>query len=310
MNMDKLSPDLKKAYAAWLEHLRSERRLAKLTLKAYERDLRQFFQFLIEDQGRLTLKTFSGLEARDVREFLSARKNNNIEARSLARFIASLKSFSRFLTKRRLADLSALSNLRAPKLSKTLPRPLSIENAKRLTETNLEEGQEPWIVARDCAALSLLYGAGLRISEALGLQAKDIAPKTDRLIITGKGAKTRIVPLLPAVRVAVQTYIKLCPFELNDCLFVGSRGKALSPRILQRAMAKMRGSLGLPASATPHALRHSFATHLLARGGDLRSIQELLGHASLSSTQIYTGVDMGKIMESYTAAHPRAKMKT
>jgi integrase/recombinase XerC len=307
--MDKLAPDLKKAYAAWLEHLSAERRLARLTLKAYERDMRQFFQFLLQEQGRLTLKTFSGLDARDVREFLSARKNNNIEARSLARFIASLKSFARFLTKRRLADMSALSNLRAPKLAKTLPRPLSIESARRLTEATLEEGQEPWIVARDCAALSLLYGAGLRISEALSLRRADLTPKTDRLTITGKGAKMRVVPLLPAVRVAVQTYIKLCPFELNEHLFVGARGAALSPRILQRAMAKMRGSLGLPESATPHALRHSFATHLLARGGDLRAIQELLGHASLSSTQIYTGVDMTKIMESYTAAHPRARMK-
>jgi integrase/recombinase XerC len=308
--MDELSPDLKKAHKAWLDYLSNERRLARLTLKAYERDMRQFFQFLIEDQGRLTLKTFSGLDARDVREFLSVRKNDNIEARSLARFIASLKSFARFLTKRRLADLSALSNLRAPKLGKTLPRPLNIENAKRLTEATLEEGQEPWIVARDCAALSLLYGAGLRISEALGLKAKDIAPKTDRLNITGKGGKMRTVPLLPAVRVAVQTYVKLCPHQLNNHLFVGARGAALSPRILQRAMAKMRGSLGLTATATPHALRHSFATHLLARGGDLRAIQELLGHASLSSTQIYTGVDMTKIMENYASAHPRARMKS
>jgi integrase/recombinase XerC len=307
--MDKIEPDLKKAFAAWLTYLRDERRLSALTLKAYERDIRQLLEFLLKEQGKLTLKTFSALDTRDMREYFSSRKSEGIEARSLARAIASLKSFARFLTKDELADMSALSSLRAPKLAKTLPRPLAIENAKRVLETDLEEGQEPWIVARNCAVLSLLYGAGLRISEALSLKRSDITVKTDRLQLVGKGGKTRIVPLLPAVRVAIQTYLKLCPYQLNKQIFVGARGGNLSPRIVQGAMAVMRGKLGLPKSATPHALRHSFATHLLNRGGDLRAIQELLGHASLSSTQIYTGVDMTKIMEGYVAAHPRARLK-
>ncbi len=304
--MDRLSPDLKKAYGAWLMHLRDERRLAVLTLKAYERDLHLFFMHLAGEAGGVDLKNFARLEARDVRGFLSARKNEGIEARTLARNLAALKSFARFLTKQKLADMSALSSLRAPRLGKTLPRPLSVESAKRLLEKN--EEQWPWLAARDHALLSLLYGAGLRISEALALQCGDVAEKTDRLQIAGKGGKTRIVPLLPAVREAIMNYKNLCPHRLETYLFAGEKGAVLNPRMLQRSMAKQRGQLGLPKSATPHALRHSFATHLLMRGGDLRAIQELLGHASLSSTQIYADVDMTKLMETYTASHPRKTM--
>jgi integrase/recombinase XerC len=197
-------------------------------------------------------------------------------------------------------------------VAKTLPKPLAAAAAKRMTETDLRAGEErePWIFARDAAALALLYGSGLRISEALGLKPKDIpAPDTsDTIIVTGKGGKSRMVPVLPHVLRMIAEYLSLCPFDLppSGPLFVGARGGALSPRILQLTMARLRGGLGLPDTATPHALRHSFATHLLARGGDLRAIQELLGHASLSTTQIYTAVDSERLIEVYRNTHPRA----
>ncbi|MES2906541.1 MAG: tyrosine recombinase XerC [Pseudomonadota bacterium] len=311
--MTAISADLKKTFDAWLTSLRDERRLSKHTLAAYEGDMRQIFAHLAHAQGKLTLKTFSGLDARDVREFLSARKNDGIEARSLARAMASLKSFARYLTKQNIADMSALSTLRAPKLAKTLPRPLPIDAAKKVLNADWRAGDEcePWIAARDAAALSLLYGAGLRISEALSLKYYDVAADTDRLTLIGKGNKTRTVPLLPAVRQAIESYLALCPFkhEKDMSLFLGVRGDTLNARMLQRVMEKMRGILGLPESATPHALRHSFATHLLSRGGDLRAIQELLGHASLSSTQIYTSVDPAGLLETYAASHPRLNQR-
>lgn len=307
--MGVVTPDLQKALAAWLAHLRAERRLSRHTLDAYERDLKQIFGYLAQEQGKLTLKTFSALDARDMRGFFSARKSEGLEARSLARQLASLKSFARYLTQNRLADLSALASLRAPKLAKTLPRPLSIASAKRLMDS--QEGSAPWISARDAAVFALLYGAGLRISEALSLKRGDVGDTTDRLEIAGKGGKTRMAPLLPAVRDLILAYLRLCPYTLDKeaPLFVGAKGAALKARIVQRNMEKLRGALGLPDSATPHALRHSFATHLLGRGGDLRAIQELLGHASLSTTQIYTGVDMGQILNVYKDAHPRARLK-
>lgn len=310
MNM-KASKELEQTYHKWLASLSDERRLSPHTVEAYARDVKQVFEYFA-GTGVLSLGVFSKLHARDFRGFLSARKKMDIEARSLARSLAGLKSFARYLTKHKLADMSALSTLRAPKLAKTLPRPLSIEKARRVMDADWRagDGAEPWIIARDCAALSLLYGAGLRVSEALSLKRGNVSPTTDRLQLVGKGGKTRVVPLLPAAREAIQNYLALCPYEVkdNEPLFIGAKGGPLKARILQRVMEKMRGALGLPESVTPHALRHSFATHLLHRGGDLRSIQELLGHASLSSTQIYTGVDMARIIETYQQTHPRMHM--
>jgi integrase/recombinase XerC len=206
---------------------------------------------------------------------------------------------------------AALAAVRSPKLPKTLPKPLAVSAAKQITDIKLREGEacEPWIIARDTAVLALLYGAGLRVSEALGLKRKDCMGVRDAITVIGKGNKSRMVPLLPQIAKAIADYVALCPIELpsNGALFIGARGGPLSPRIVQLTMARLRGALGLPDSATPHALRHSFATHLLARGGDLRSIQELLGHASLSTTQIYTAVDTERLLEVYANTHPRAQ---
>jgi integrase/recombinase XerC len=201
--------------------------------------------------------------------------------------------------------------VRTPKIPKTLPKPLTISAALRITAADLREGEAraSWIIARDTAVLALLYGAGLRLSEALALKRGDVRPDADALVVTGKGNKTRMVPILPQVAEAIAEYTTICPFQLppDGPLFVGERGGPLSPRIVQLAMARLRGALGLPDSATPHALRHSFATHLLERGGDLRAIQELLGHASLSTTQIYTAVDTERLLKVYASAHPRAR---
>ncbi len=200
--------------------------------------------------------------------------------------------------------------MRAPKLARTLPKPLTIADAKRIADTDLRAGEErePWILARDAAVLALLYGSGLRISEALGLARRDVGPGVDVVTVIGKGNKARMVPVLPQVIALVAEYVALCPYHLpaEGPLFVGAKGGPLSPRIIQLAMARLRGALGLPDTATPHALRHSFATHLLVRGGDLRAIQELLGHASLSTTQVYTAVDTERLLEVYRSAHPRA----
>jgi integrase/recombinase XerC len=208
--------------------------------------------------------------------------------------------------------VSALSAVRAPKIAKSLPKPLAVSAATQLADADLRAGEErePWVLTRDAAVLALLYGSGLRISEALGLKRKDVpAPsKGDTVTVTGKGNKQRMVPVLAQVLALIADYVKLCPYDLppDGPLFVGARGGPLSPRIVQLAMERLRGALGLPETATPHALRHSFATHLLARGGDLRAIQELLGHASLSTTQIYTAIDIERLMDVYRSAHPRA----
>jgi integrase/recombinase XerC len=248
----------------------------------------------------------------DVRAFMAARRSLGAGNRSLMRGLAGARSFARFLERNGKGKVGALAAVRAPKLARTLPKPLSIATAKRIADTDLREGEarDPWIIARDAAVLGLLYGSGLRIAEALGLKRKD-APAVDTgdaLTVIGKGNKSRMVPVLPQVARLIADYLALCPLELppDGPLFVGARGGELSPRIVQLTMARLRGALGLPDSATPHALRHSFATHLLARGGDLRAIQELLGHASLSTTQIYTAVDSERLLEVYASAHPRA----
>ena len=297
----------------WLMHLGAERRLSPKTLEAYQRDIGQFLAFMAEHLGGApSLKDLAKLTPQDVRAFMAARRAAGISGRSLMRVLAGARSFARFLERNGKGKVAALAAVRAPKVSKTLPKPLAATAARRMTETDLRAGEEraPWIFARDAAALALLYGSGLRISEALSLKpaAIPVAEASGALVVTGKGNKTRMVPVLPQILRLIADYVALCPFELpqNGPLFVGARGGALSPRILQLTMARLRGALGLPDTATPHALRHSFATHLLARGGDLRAIQELLGHASLSTTQIYTAVDSERLLEVYRSAHPRA----
>ena len=280
------------------------------TLEAYARDVGQFLDFLGQHLGGApSLKQLAKLTPADVRAFMAARRSEGLSSRSLMRVLAGARSFARFLERNGKGKVGALSAVRAPKIGKTLPKPLAIAAAKRISDTELRAGEErePWIIARDAAVLALLYGSGLRISEALSLKRKD-AGAHDAITVTGKGNKTRMVPVLPQVTKSIADYVALCPLDLPDDgpLFVGSRGGPLSPRIVQLAMARLRGALGLPDTATPHALRHSFATHLLARGGDLRAIQELLGHASLSTTQIYTAVDSERLLEVYASAHPRA----
>jgi integrase/recombinase XerC len=297
----------------WLAHLRSERRLSAKTLDAYSRDLRQCLQFLCEHWGgRVTLSRFAALEASDIRAFMAMRRASDIGSRSLMRALAGLRSFGRFLEREGRGKVGALSAVRAPKVGKSLPKPVSIVAAKRLADADERAGEtrDPWIWARDAAVMALLYGSGLRISEALGLRRRDVpaAGVGDVLVVTGKGNKTRMVPVLQNVLGLIQHYVAMCPHPLpaEGPIFVGARGGPLSPRIIQLTMERLRGALGLPDSATPHALRHSFATHLLSRGGDLRAIQELLGHASLSTTQIYTGIDSERLLEVYRNAHPRA----
>ena len=286
-------PSIAREMARWLSHLGAERRLSPKTLEAYGRDLRQCLDFLSNHWGeRVTLKRFAALEATDVRAFMAMRRADDIAGRSLMRALAGLRSFGRFLEREGKGKVGALSAIRAPKVAKSLPKPLPMASAKRLADADERAGEdrETWILARDAAVMALLYGSGLRISEALGLKRREV-PKPgegDVLIVTGKGNKTRMVPVLQNVLALVQEYVAMCPYPLpaEGPIFVGARGGPLSPRIIQLAMAGLRGALGLPDSATPHALRHSFATHLLSRGGDLRAIQELLGHASLSTTQI------------------------
>jgi len=297
----------------WLTHLRSERRLSPKTLEAYARDLRQCLDFLCEYWGmRVTLAKFSQLEASDVRAFMAMRRTEAIASRSLMRSLAGLRSFGRFLEREGKGKVGALSAIHAPKVGKSLPKPLPMVAAKRLADADERAGEtrETWVLARDAAVMALLYGSGLRISEALGLKRRDVPQpgEGDVLVVTGKGNKTRMVPVLQKVLQLIADYTAICPYALppEGPMFVGARGGPLSPRIIQLAMERLRGALGLPDSATPHALRHSFATHLLSRGGDLRAIQELLGHASLSTTQIYTAVDTEQLLSVYRSAHPRA----
>jgi integrase/recombinase XerC len=296
----------------WLSHLRAERRLSPKTLEAYARDLRQCLGFLCAHWGeRVTLSRFASLEATDVRAFMAMRRADDISGRSLMRALAGLRSFGRFLEREGQGKVGALAAIRAPKIAKSLPKPIQMTAAKRLADADERAGEdrEPWILARDAAVMALLYGSGLRISEALGLKRRDVPRpgEGDVLIVTGKGNKTRMVPVLRNVLALIEDYVAICPYPLpaEGPIFVGARGGPLSPRIIQLAMERLRGALGLPDSATPHALRHSFATHLLSRGGDLRAIQELLGHSSLSTTQVYTGIDSERLLEVYASAHPR-----
>jgi integrase/recombinase XerC len=303
------APDLAGRRREWLESLAEERRLSENTLTAYERDTRQFLTFLTGHLGGpASVKDIHTLRPADLRAFLAARRREGSGPRSLGRHLAGLRSFLRYLERKGLVNAAAAGAIRAPRQPKSLPKPLTDRQALGLMTADSQLHDEPWIAARDTAVMTLLYGCGLRISEALNLRPVDLQPAATSLRITGKGGKTRLVPLLPVVLEAVSAYRKLCPYLLapNEALFRGARGGKLQPAIIQREMQKLRSAFGLPETATPHALRHSFATHLLAGGGDLRTIQELLGHASLSTTQVYTGVDSARLLEVYDRAHPRA----
>jgi integrase/recombinase XerC len=302
--------DLAAARGDWLNSLARERRLAALTVEAYERDTRQFLQFLTGHLGCPPgISDVAALRPADLRSFLAHRRNGGAGARSLGRGLAGIRSLLRFLEKRGLVNAAGATALRAPRQPKSLPKPLTAQDARRVVSSGEQLAEEPWIAARNAAVLTLLYGCGLRISEALGLKGGDLVSARDTVLrVIGKGGKTRLVPVLPAGFEAVARYRHLCPFHLpaDGVLFRGARGGPLDPAIVQREMRRLRSALDLPDTATPHALRHSFATHLLGRGGDLRAIQELLGHSSLSTTQIYTGVDTARLLEAYDAAHPRA----
>jgi integrase/recombinase XerC len=294
---------------SWLESLRSERRLSEHTLDAYERDTRQFLAFMTGHLGGpVSLKDIEALRPADFRAFLAARRKQGSGARSLGRNLAGLRSLLRHLEKKGMVNAAGAGAVRSPRQPKLLPKPLSDKQALTVVTDQAQLQDEPWIAARDAAVMTLLYGCGLRISEALDLSADVIGAAATTLRITGKGNKTRLVPLLPVVVEAVDKYRALCPYHLEkgEPLFRGARGGKLQAAIVQRAMQRLRSAFGLPETATPHALRHSFATHLLAGGGDLRTIQELLGHASLSTTQVYTGVDASRLLEVYDRAHPRA----
>jgi len=308
-------PDALKAVEDWRRYLLTERRVSPHTFSAYDREVAGLFSFLKEHLGSAAgLEELRHLSPADFRSYLAYRRTQFRETplsnRSMARVLSSLKSYFRYLDRAGIVSNAALGAMRAPKIPHAIPKPLSIGEARKVVQETASMSGEEWIGARDNALLILLYGCGLRIGEALSLTLEDVLD-ADMLRVRGKGDKTRVVPVLPAVSEALNTYIDLCPFHLEAGrpLFLGVRGGRLNPRITQRLMQYLRGALGLPETATPHALRHSFATHLLSNGGDLRAIQKLLGHASLSTTQMYTEVDSDRLMAVYEQAHPREKMK-
>jgi integrase/recombinase XerC len=297
------------AVAQWLDHIVLERGHSDLTREAYQRDLAQFEGYLTRQLGRPpAVSDLAALDARAFRGFMASRRQSGASSRTLARTMSALRTFFRWLEAEEVTRNRALLAVALPKVGHGVPKPLTVEKARAVVDGGMAAGLD-WIVARDIAVLLLLYGSGLRISEALGLRMKD-APTRDRdvLRITGKGGKERAVPVLPVAIEAIARYLELLPWPSEPVgpLFIGAKGGPLSPRLIQLAMQRMREELSLPDTATPHALRHSFATHLLATGADLRQIQELLGHASLSTTQVYTEVDRERLLKVYDAAHPRA----
>lgn len=302
-------PDLLAARANWLDILVFEKRFSDHTLDAYERDTRQFFEFLCNHLGKLpSISDIETLKPIEFRSFLAKRRSDGAGARTLGRGLAAIRSFLKHLEREGLVNAAGSRAVRAPKQPKSLPKPLQVNQALAVMASADDYAEEPWIGARNISVLTFLYGCGLRISEALALTPQMLEGSPRTLAIKGKGGKTRIVPLLLAVHEACTKYMKLCPYHLEptEPLFRGAKGGVLKAGIIQREMVKLRSAFGLPDSATPHALRHSFATHLLAGGADLRSIQELLGHASLSTTQLYTGVDSARLLGAWAAAHPRA----
>jgi len=307
-----LAEDLREATAAWLAHLTHERGSTANTLDAYERDLRQFLAWLKSDLGHAPcLADLARLDAKRFRAFMAFRRRSGFAGRSLARTMSALRAFFRWLEAQEIAKYRGVLQVTMPKVPHGIPKPLTVEKAAAVVDGGAA-AELDWVAARDTAVLLLLYGCGLRISEALSLMRKHAPlPGRDVLRIVGKGGKERLVPVLPVAQAAVARYIALYErcgrsLDVDGPLFLGAKGGRLSPRIAQLLMERLRGELGLPATATPHALRHSFATHLLSAGADLRQIQELLGHASLSTTQAYTEVDRARLLAVYDKAHPRA----
>lgn len=307
MSLD-ISPAARDALAAWLESQKALKAASANTLTAYRGDVLDFIVFLTahhaEPQG---LSPLARVTTTDMRAWLAHLRRQDIAPRSAARKLSAVKSFYRWLAEKQGFEPTAVLSARAPKFQKKLPRPLTEDAAKTMIDTVELQSATGWQGARDAAVMTLLYGCGLRISEALGLKGRDL-PLGETLRILGKGGKERLVPVLPVARRAVDTYLELCPHPMVPAmaLFRGARGGPLNPRQVAKATERARMQLGLPATATPHAMRHSFATHLLAAGGDLRAIQELLGHASLSTTQAYTSVDEVHLMKVYEATHPKA----
>ena len=304
-----LGDDLRRTAAAWFAHLAHERGAADKTLEAYGRDLRQFLAWLKTDLGHAPcLADLARLDAKLFRRFMAARRRDGLTGRSLARGMSALRTFFRWLEGEEITRNRSVMQVALPKVPHGIPKPLTVGKAAEVIDARPEVEQK-WIAARDTAVLLLLYGSGLRISEALALTPKDISSAgRDVLHIRDKGGRERLVPVLPITQAAIARYMRLCiyPLERDGPLFLGAKGARLSPRIVQKLMEDLRQSLGLPDTATPHALRHSFATHLLSAGADLRQIQELLGHASLSTTQAYTEVDRERLLKVYDQAHPRA----
>jgi integrase/recombinase XerC len=303
-----ISPACRDALQHWLDGQKSLHGVADNTLIAYQGDLAEFLSFMtLHKSGPQGLGALQDISVSDMRSWMAQMRGSGVAARSLARKLSAVKGFCRWLSEREGLEMTAVLSTRAPKFQRKLPRPLAEDAAQTMIETVELQSANDWVAARDVAVVTLLYGCGLRISEALGLTWAD-TPLPAVLRIVGKGGKERIVPVLPAARDAVSDYMRLCPhdYDPDANLFRGVRGGPLNARTIQMVMAKARMQLGLPATATPHAMRHSFATHLLAAGGDLRTIQELLGHASLSTTQAYTAVDTAHLMEVYNRTHPKA----
>lgn len=308
MNTAAIPPAQRDALARWLDHLRALDGAAANTITAYARDVTRFLGFLaLHNGGGEGLRAVANLPQGDLRSWMAAERARGVSARSMARGLSAVKGFVAWVADREGVDATTVLSARGPKFRRKLPRPLTVEGARDMIDMVGDQARTDWIAARDIAVVTLLYGCGLRISEALGLTGA-AHPLPEVLRITGKGGRERLVPVLPVTREAVARYASLCPYDLarEAPLFRGARGGALNPRLIALVMEKARMQLGLPSSATPHAMRHSFATHLLSVGGDLRAIQELLGHASLSTTQAYTAVDAARLMEVYDKAHPRA----
>jgi integrase/recombinase XerC len=306
-----MAPDLARRVADWRSALADVRRMSPKTVEAYGRDVEQFMRFLTLHLGAPPgAADVAALQPADYRAFLAARRRDGAGAATLARTLSGVRSLVRHLERAGVTASAAVQAVRTPKKPRRLPKPLAVADALAVVDADVQVTDEPWIAARDAAVLSLLYGSGLRVSEALGILRRDApAAAGASLRVTGKGGRTRIVPVLPVVAAAVAGYLDLCPYRLpaDGPLFVGAKGGPLRPRLVQLAMERLRGALGLPGTATPHALRHSFATHLLGAGGDLRTIQDLLGHASLGTTQMYTAVDATRLIAAWEGAHPRAR---
>lgn len=308
MTLAAISGGAHAALEEWLTTIKALNATADNTISAYQSDLLGYLAFISTHFGAATgLEPLKQVKVTDIRSWMAHERSRGVSARSLARSLSAVKSFYRWLAERDGFDPTVVLSARSPKFQKKLPRPLAIDAARRMIETVELQSESDWVGARDAAVITLLYGCGLRISEALSLTGTD-APLPDVLRIIGKGNKERIVPVIDAARAAVARYIEVCPHQISPetPLFRAVRGGPLRPRAVQKVMEASRMQLGLPATATPHAMRHSFATHLLGAGGDLRAIQELLGHASLATTQAYTSVDTARLMEVYDKTHPRA----